>query len=102
VTTAAGQKIRDTEPTMPCRDWGDLKQVVIPDGMYFVAGDNRGNSLDSRVFGPISKSQIHTKVLAQIRLHLRGDHKLSTEAVTSEVIVQGAADGGEYRRLHKP
>ena len=45
VTTAAGQKIRDTERTMPCRDWGDLKQVVIPDGMYFVAGDNRGNSL---------------------------------------------------------
>jgi len=36
--------------------------------MYFVAGDNRGNSLDSRTFGPVSKSQIHAKVLAQLRL----------------------------------
>jgi type IV secretory pathway protease TraF len=36
--------------------------------MYFVAGDNRGNSLDSRVFGPVSRSQINAKVLAQLRL----------------------------------
>ena len=68
VTTRTGQKIRDTEPTMACRDWGDFKQTVLTDGMYFVAGDNRGNSLDSRTFGAISKSQIHAKVLAQLRL----------------------------------
>jgi type IV secretory pathway protease TraF len=36
--------------------------------MYFAAGDNRGNSLDSRIFGPVRKSQIHAKVLAQMRL----------------------------------
>lgn len=68
VTTQAGEKVEDTEPTMACRDGGDFKQIVIGDGMYFVAGDNRGNSLDSRTFGPVTKSQIHAKVLAQLRL----------------------------------
>ena len=46
----------------------DFKQIVLADGMYFVAGDNRGNSFDSRLFGPVSRSQINAKVLAQMRL----------------------------------
>lgn len=68
VTTATGREVNDMEPTMACRDRGDFKQIVLPDGMYFVAGDNRGNSFDSRIFGPVSKSQISAKVLAQVRL----------------------------------
>jgi signal peptidase I len=67
VTSGTGQDIKDTAPTMACNDRGDIKQIVLGEGMYFVAGDNRGNSLDSRVFGPVEKSQIHAKVLAQLR-----------------------------------
>lgn len=39
----------------------DLKELgyeVIPDNCYLVLGDNRMGSLDSRVFGPVSKNKI--------------------------------------------
>src|SRR5258707_1986956 len=42
VVSGTGQEVKDIEPTMACRDRSDLKQIVVPEGMYFVAGDNRG------------------------------------------------------------
>lgn len=39
-------------------DTKDFEEVTIGNDSYFVMGDNRGNSLDSRYFGPIKKETI--------------------------------------------
>jgi len=49
----------------------DLKDLVgnylvIPDDMYLVLGDNRENSLDSRSYGLVKKSEIVGKVLVRL------------------------------------
>lgn len=44
----------------------DLGYEVIPDDMYLVLGDNRGDSLDSRDIGLIAKSDILGKVNIRI------------------------------------
>lgn len=36
----------------------DFDEITIPEGQYFLMGDNRGNSTDSRVLGPIKKDRI--------------------------------------------
>jgi len=44
----------------------DLGYEIIPDDMYFVLGDNRNNSLDSRHFGLIEKKQFIGKPFLKI------------------------------------
>lgn len=44
----------------------DIGPIIIPEGQYFVVGDNRGVSLDSRQQGSIEKSKILGKVIMRI------------------------------------
>jgi signal peptidase I len=64
-----------TEPYLPTNTLtSDFPSRVVPPGRYWVMGDNRTNSTDSRVFGPITKSQLVGRAFVLVwplgRLHL--------------------------------
>lgn len=49
----------------------DTEEVIVPEGYYYVMGDNRNDSMDSRSIGPISKDAFIGK--AQFVLWPLGD-----------------------------
>lgn len=46
------------EPYLDQTTQSALGPTVVPEGAYFVLGDNRGNSSDSRLFGPLPLDKI--------------------------------------------
>ena len=55
------------EPYLPAGTvTSDFAPVVIPEGALWVMGDNRGNSSDSRFFGPIRKSTVIGRAVLRV------------------------------------
>jgi signal peptidase I len=52
------------EPYIPAgrRDHNPAQSWRVPDGSVFLVGDNRGQSCDSRVFGPVQKDEVVGKL----------------------------------------
>jgi len=44
------------------RSTGNIESFIVPQGHYYLVGDNRGNSLDSRTYGPVAGKHIVGRV----------------------------------------
>ena len=55
------------DPALQEKTWqgeyeGRITDLTLQENEYFVLGDNRGDSLDSRAFGPVLREEIHASV----------------------------------------
>ena len=43
-----------------------MPEIIVPEGEYFVMGDNRDNSYDSRGFGTITRDSILSRLMFSV------------------------------------
>lgn len=56
-----GKPLREGYVPPKYRDTRSMAEMVVPEGMYFMMGDHRSISSDSREFGPVERNLIYGK-----------------------------------------
>jgi signal peptidase I len=62
--TIDGERLDETDYVEPDRRGGRAATVTVPEGRYFMLGDNRRSSCDSRVWGALEEDRIIGEVFA--------------------------------------
>ena len=58
-----GKPLQETYVPEQYRDSRSMDEIVIPEGSYFMMGDHRSISSDSREFGPVERSLVYGKAV---------------------------------------
>ena len=71
-----GEKLEENYGKEIIRDAGAVASpIALGENQYFVLGDNRNNSTDSRIIGPIDKSEIIGKLCRTLNLYIQMEKK---------------------------